>query len=562
MATISEKLVRINNAKEDIQSALDTPNEKIEEYGDLVSKYVQNQPTSTSTGECDNALDVPCKEFDVLGNSIQDGTPTPDSPVLIQVVKGRNLLDSSTITSQTKNGIVITRNNDGSLTLKGTATATTDIRFAGGWSNTTPIMTMHAGETWRIINTASALTEGQFIVVNGSNHNVLLRSVTNNDDVRTVTQDTSIYDIYLHFDSGAVIDKTIYPMIYIGEATTYLPYNTIEIEQRGKNYLDYTSQYAYKESSSLLNGGTITISGNSVIMDGTNATASMTAKSDSFVFANCLILPKGTYYTNVRINTYKVSDTSKLIQYGEGTFTITEPVYVKQWYVTCAVGNKKTFSPQIESGTTATSYEPYQEPHTYQIPLKENYLAKVGNTRDKLVIGRNGKVKIEHNIEELVLNGSESWFDIKMINVYAYYTLLTNVVAPTTSGGTSYGLCSHYTITAPDKNWKTAVGSNNFTINNSTTSNAYLRFTNGEETDNISTFTTWLSTNKPIVYYQLSTPSEIELDSIEPIELYSGTNIFSMDTGLNTDFEVEYIVNANEKITQLEDTILELGGEI
>lgn len=34
--SISDKLIRINKAKEDIQAALETPSEKIEEYAEII----------------------------------------------------------------------------------------------------------------------------------------------------------------------------------------------------------------------------------------------------------------------------------------------------------------------------------------------------------------------------------------------------------------------------------------------------------------------------------------------------------------------------------------------
>ena len=69
------------------------------------------------------------KEF--KGNTLQDGTPTPDTPVEIQSVTGlqnievcgKNLLKNQGI-NQTINGITFTKNEDGSITASGTATAT------------------------------------------------------------------------------------------------------------------------------------------------------------------------------------------------------------------------------------------------------------------------------------------------------------------------------------------------------------------------------------------------------------------------------------------------------
>ena len=52
-------------------------------------------PTYTATGTSINVKDssnLPIKDFALLGNATQDGTPTPDSPIPIQVVTGDNTL--------------------------------------------------------------------------------------------------------------------------------------------------------------------------------------------------------------------------------------------------------------------------------------------------------------------------------------------------------------------------------------------------------------------------------------------------------------------------------------
>ena len=51
------------------------------------------------------------------------------------------------------------------------------------------------------------------------------------------------------------------------------------------------------------------------------------------------------------------------------------------------------------------------------------------------------------------------------------------------------------------------------------------------------------SNNNVEVYYELATPQIITLPSISPIELWQGTNIFSLITNLDTEIELEYPTN-------------------
>ena len=70
--------------------------------------------------------------FTVFGKSTQDGTPTPSAPVPIESAGYElvwNQLYAATASSQTINGVTVTKNQDGSTTIGGTATASSSIIF-------------------------------------------------------------------------------------------------------------------------------------------------------------------------------------------------------------------------------------------------------------------------------------------------------------------------------------------------------------------------------------------------------------------------------------------------
>ena len=96
---------------------------------------------SSASGEdihLTDSTDNNVKAFALYGKATQDGTPTPDAPVEIEVagasgsveVKsvGKNKLNN-TATSQTVNGGTVTVNEDKSVTVNGTFTATTNIEI-------------------------------------------------------------------------------------------------------------------------------------------------------------------------------------------------------------------------------------------------------------------------------------------------------------------------------------------------------------------------------------------------------------------------------------------------
>ena len=81
----------------------------------------------------DNSKGRPLKDYKIYGNSIQDGTPTPESPVEVQSVGDlttKNLLPYPySDTTKTINGITFTDNGDGTIAASGTATQNVQLRL-------------------------------------------------------------------------------------------------------------------------------------------------------------------------------------------------------------------------------------------------------------------------------------------------------------------------------------------------------------------------------------------------------------------------------------------------
>ena len=74
--SIENKLTYLNETKNQIKSALNTPYNVFRDYPTLISKYVKNQPKSIVEGSsaiCENAVALPCS-IDVNGNSYQETT--------------------------------------------------------------------------------------------------------------------------------------------------------------------------------------------------------------------------------------------------------------------------------------------------------------------------------------------------------------------------------------------------------------------------------------------------------------------------------------------------------
>lgn len=155
-----ENKPKINDVELDGDKTLDelgiASKDALEETDNKVNIIIENAELrfkETASGEnihLDDSADSKLVEFGLYGKAVQNGIPTPQNPVDIEVagiggsvkVKscGKNLL-KNTATSQTINGVTFTVNEDKSITANGTATAKATFLFANKRiNNITPIL--------------------------------------------------------------------------------------------------------------------------------------------------------------------------------------------------------------------------------------------------------------------------------------------------------------------------------------------------------------------------------------------------------------------------------------
>lgn len=196
-------------------------------------------------------------------------------------------------------------------------------------------------------------------------------------------------------------------------------------------------------------------------------------------------------------------------------------------------------------------YELYHEPIITPINLQGNVLSKVGNVKDILKVNRNGKVEIKKNIGKVVLDGTENWVTLttqKGDNTSYFYCTKTDMKKASSI------ICNQFKNRAV---WSTDVEG----IQSITDNLIRLRI-NTSRASTVSELKAWLAAQKEagtpvIVYYELATPQIITLPSISPIELWQGTNIFSLITNLDTEIELEYIVDKDSVLNEVQTAMLE-----
>ena len=180
--------------------------------------------------------------YTIHGNSIQNGTPTPETPVEIEsvgeydevsgkykipvVTRGKNLISFPYASSNghVSNGITYTVNDDGSVTAKGTATGTSSFYFVMNKANVLKSNVYYTMSGCKGGNTTNAYFLQIQRASDSKNFRVTNTPVSFYFDEQL---DTTTVSVSVVFRKGYVADNvTFYPMIEEGEVTTteYEPY--------------------------------------------------------------------------------------------------------------------------------------------------------------------------------------------------------------------------------------------------------------------------------------------------------------------------------------------------
>ncbi len=322
------------------------------------------------------------------------------------------------------------------------------------------------------------------------------------------------------------------------EATTFEPYSNIcpiegytdcEVEVTGKNLI-------YAIGGNRTNAGVdfTTVDG-IVTANGTATAAAWYMSTDSATYSNSIPVKAGTYtisgtIDSVRFDVYEIlsDDTRNLITNTNTspTFTIDHDAHI---FYNIRVANgltiNHTFKVQLEVGSTATPYEPYQS-KTYTIDLDgTRYGGKVN-----LV---SGVMSVTHGYTEF--DGSENWALQGQSSITGAYIFViggwSNTVGALRDSGISNYL--HRTL-----NIQTNI--NSFRIANDF--NAIVDFVSS-----LTDWKTYLASNPLEACFELATPLTIQLTP-EQIRTLEGTNNISTNM---TDMSLEYITQEYQPLVGL-----------
>ena len=489
------------------------------------------------------------------GNTSQTGTPTPTSPIPVNVVSGdnelivtsKNLLNQdyyknatydTNIYKYTQTNIVGGRKLYFKAQLKEGKTSISGFYFC--LSDKGNPNTSGATYCWSVNNGT--------IVDNSSVYTKNYATFPNNDSlyISFYPTTTSVSDIF-----------ETYNLLVSENDIDYEPYTgaTYPINLPVENLLPNINE------TNTISGVTFTKNANGTInVNGTANARIVFPISNSSVSQN-LTLPKGvykytctpnggslsTYYSQVWVGTSYITDTGS----GANINISEDKNYVA--YIVIENGttiSNQVFKPMLQTGTKANTYTPYGT-----TPIE---LCKIGTYQDYFYKS-SGKWYLHKEVGKVVLNGNETWGTSGNV----YYTSISS--KRNIGVSSSDGLISNYFKNTTASQSASVGLYEMFEFWNPNAVNRNVGFNYDNAVGGTTTFKTWLSSNNVTLYYILATPTSTQityqplinqLNAIEKAMSKKGqTNISQVNNDLPFIISASALLDASTYIPQLEAQI-------
>jgi len=539
---ISDKLTYLNTTKTKIREGLNSlgadldTEDTFRSYADAIEGIYEDYPKITGEGtelSLDNTKQASMKIV-YKGNTSQEGTPTPSSPIPVNVVSGDNTIDicgknllNLTMDNKTTSNITLTKNDDNSYKINGTSTGLVLFSSSG-------TQTLTANTTYTL-------------GISNGNNNVQLSLRTPNGATQYVkTEGTATYatftpttdvevKLYVRIPSGATVNETIYPMVVKGSTIgDYEPY----IGKSYPIYLGVENIINIADGTASLNGMTLTKQNGIMTFNGTNTTQFQ----GQYISMNYTCTEPMTFGLNNEsaLNnniqffcSYKPSGSSSNSYINiNGGKTFATGDTINQFYIIVSANttvSNYVIKPQLEKGTKANHFTPYGT-----TPIE---LCKIGTYQD-YIYKDNGSWYLHKEIGKVVLDGSRNW--IKSGN--------TNIDRFVLSGYVDYGDTNCFSNYFDNGVYSdTNYTKNQIFLNTYSSTKRIIINYSTIGTTTLAQFKTWLSTHNTIVYYPLATPINTLIENttlIEQLEesklsYISQTNISQINNDLPFNLDVK-----------------------
>lgn len=368
----------------------------------------------------DKSVGKPLRDYKVYGNSVQNGTPTPDAPVEIESCgeKTKNLVDISALVGYQGDTMTKTTAEGNTLTLHSSLSSayiyiSADKSKKGLFDRLKPSTTYRIKYSSRFLEGSSSSSQGRIVFVNSSyaakqtfyigRATTVGRIVTLDGTFKTPADMSEYNQILIYGAYGEGSRTEIIDWIVTEESEAIEPYEPygykIPIKVSGNNLVDYSTV----KSEMAVSGTTGVASANSARMCTDyiyvkNATKISINLGASFAFYDKdKVFISGETKSTAIFRNYAIPLGAHYIRFDWVTQTVGENIVY-------AVAGSYT-------AKTMPSYEPYREPEIYNIYLYEP-LRKTSNPYADYIDFRNGKVvklvKVDDNTGALSIEESLS----------------------------------------------------------------------------------------------------------------------------------------------------------
>lgn len=359
--TGDSRLIDISSTKEELQEVIDKALQDAKDSGDFKGDPGDVNTLQMNTA-CANAL-----KGNATGQVVSLTDISPNEHTLGVKVRGKNLIPYPYYdTTKTQNGITFTVNADGSISFSGTSTAQATFYFVY------KAMNLKQGVTYTLSASGNYSFGGSatiFIYDSTQGQSAYISLLTDVSATFTPIKNINNTNCYLVIPANRTVSGTLKPQLELGStATAYTPYisdlSTVTPTRCRKNLIPYP----YTDTTKTLNGITFTVnSDGSVTVSGT-ATAqayfklqqSFSLKKGQYFFSGCPTGGAGGTYSlylgTADYTFYKADVGNGIYINAESDKTVSIVINIAK---DTTVENL-VFKPQLELGSTATTYEPYQ----------------------------------------------------------------------------------------------------------------------------------------------------------------------------------------------------------
>ncbi len=498
-----------------IESIKDNLGNIIYEAYKILSKIGVPPLTINSKGE-------PLINYKIYGESVQNGTPTSETPIEVESVgtKTSNLFDINS-------GFALNQNHAPTI-IEGTNIITPYSGSNNMGAEFLQFIPIEENETYtckfdliqgkvriliRLYDEAKQLITDS-VSVSGFRFNAYYQGIYSDVNESTVSFPSNVKYIRLctvQMNNSEIVDNIYsnYQFVKGTEVTEYEPFGyKIPVKVRGKNVYSAKTEFKYNRLTAI---DTFKVKPNTDYI----------ISVDKYTISQPEWSIKGVAEPVENLTVDQSWATGTSIALVGNTFNSGEYEYIimRSWYENSVYGSDENSKIQVEEGTEITAYEPYIEPITTYIYLKEP-LRKIGDSIDYIDF-ENSKV--------IRANKKMTDFTTSLYWTYSsgYFGCTAYLGANTTERGKA--LCNYYM-------YGNATNDYCFWIDSS---GQGIRFRNKDYTD-VDSFKNWLSTIDIYMIYPLATPVEetIELPNIPTIK---GTTILEVDGKVQpSNMEVTY----------------------